>query len=58
MKSLVDIRPLRPVVKTPGSHPGNTGSIPVGVTKSLTNLQFLINQFSINFQFYNLKIFI
>jgi hypothetical protein len=24
----------------------------------LTNLQFLINQFSINFQFYNLKIFI
>ena len=31
--SLLSSRPLRLVVRTPGSHPGNTGSTPVGVTQ-------------------------
>ncbi len=30
----MELRPYRLAVRTPGSHPGNPGSIPGGVTKS------------------------
>ena len=30
---LITIRPLRLMVRTPGFHPDNRGSIPLGVTK-------------------------
>ena len=29
----MELRPYRLAVRTPGSHPGNPGSIPGGVTK-------------------------
>ena len=31
----MELRPYRLAVRTPGSHPGNPGSIPGGVTKNI-----------------------
>ena len=31
----MELRPYRLAVRTPGSHPGNPGSIPGGVTKNV-----------------------
>ena len=44
----MELRPYRLAVRTPGSHPGNPGSIPGGVTKNVI-LE------SVRGSFYNLK---